>query len=82
MQNELRLFQVREKKEIHYFTIKTQAKEKRNELLAKGQKDACVEKGPDHEKHFNNRTRVGWNKGKHPKKGHKGRSQQKSFWQK
>ena len=83
----MRLFQVVEekqkktkiKKKIHFFTLKAQAKEKRDFLINSGQKNACIEKGPDHDKHIINRPEAGWNRGKHPKKGHKG---QKSFWKK
>jgi len=82
--DQLRLFQVSELKvkSPHFFTIKVQAKEKRNELRDKGQKDAHVSYGPDHHHHANNRPEVGWNKGKHPKKGHKGKSNKESFWKK
>lgn len=81
----LRLFQVRErgkKEKVHFFTLKMQAKELRDSLIGKGQKDAYVELGPDHDNYYRNRQEVGWNRGRHPKKGHKGRSQQRSFWQK
>lgn len=78
----LRFWQVMEGKTAHYFLLKQQAKAIRDDLLGKGQDEAHVSKGPDHDKHFTRREPCGVNKGKHPKKGHKGKSQATSFWKK
>lgn len=63
-----------------YFLLKQQAKEERDRRIKSGEKTAHVSKGPDHDDHYTRREPCGVNKGKHPKKGHKGRNQQKSIW--
>ena len=57
-----------------FYDKKKDAKRHRDKLIEKGLKGIKISLGPDHNNHPLKRRHHGWNKGLHPKKGHKGKS--------